>query len=160
LAKEIVGVLKRDDYDAFRLKRNDFVWGKWITHGEVGSFTSVRLVKKGIGKWKRRVHQYFETAGKVGLLENPLLHYPFQDLYSFITKIEMWSSLHAIANMEEGKHSTVGKVVFYPVGHFVKNYLIRLGYLDGMQGFVFALVMAGHSFLAWSKQWLLQRQHT
>ena len=63
------------------------------------------------------------------------------------------STLHAQANLEEGKKSSLIKITVWPCGKFFYNYVLRLGFLDGVQGFVFALMMSFHSFLAWSKLW-------
>lgn len=158
LETEITIALESKEYKAYYLKRIDYIWGKWLKYGEVGNFHSIRLIKKGSGKWVRRVHQHYKTLSKVGELKNPILHYPHKNLRTFINHIDQWSELHAVANMEEGKRSTLSKIIFYPVGHFINNYIFKLGFLDGMQGLVFSLVMAGHSYLSWSKLFLMQNK--
>ena len=68
------------------------------------------------------------------------------------------SSIHAQENQKEGKSSNLFKIVLFPTGHYFKNFILKLGFLDGMQGFVFALIMSFHSFLAWSKLLFLQNK--
>jgi glycosyltransferase involved in cell wall biosynthesis len=158
LQQEILQTLKSSqNISGYYLKRKDFIWGKWLTHGEVGTFKSLRLFQKNKGKWIRRVHPHVDIKGAIGHLKNPILHYPHQNLHKFINSIDRWSTWHAKANNEEGKIATLFKITFYPIGHFVKNYIFRLGFLDGMQGFVFACLMSAHSYLAWSKLWISQR---
>lgn len=149
-----------DDVVAFRFRRIDFLWGKWLRYGESGCFRAIRLIRKGKGNWVRRVHQYYETGGRVMELENPIEHYSHENLTKFVSNINRWSTWHAIANKEEGKVSNLFRIICYPLGHFVRNYIFRLGFLDGSQGLVFALVMAGHSYLSWAKQWMLQKGFT
>ncbi len=144
-------------YSGIAFRRIDFMWGRWLKYGEVGSFRSVRLVRRGKGKWVRRVHQSLSVEGPTLTAANPILHYPHQTLRKFISNVNKWSTLHAMANYDEGKKSNLFKIIVFPVAHFIKNYLLRLGFLDGMQGFVYALVMASHSYLSWSKQWMLQK---
>lgn len=158
LAKEINDKTATGLYGAWKFKRTDLMWGKWLKYGEIGSFRAVRLYKKGSGKWVRRVHEKFITNMKPGNMKNPILHYPHSDLKKLVNSINKWSTLHAISNNEEEKRSTLLKIVFYPHFHFMKNYIFRLGFLDGLQGFVLAMVMAGHSFLAWSKLMVLQKR--
>jgi len=146
-------------YDVFNFKRIDFMWGRWLTHGESGASRVTRLVRKDIGRWKRRVHPFFDFVGNAGEFENPIKHFPHQSLHKFIQSINRWSTWHAIANGEEGKKSTLTKIAFWPTGHFFRNYLLRRGFLDGMQGFIYASIMSAHSFLAWSKLWLIQRRN-
>jgi len=161
LAVEIKEKIKKAEYDAFFVKRLDFIWGRWLNHGEVGSFRAVRVVKKNMGFWKRRVHPRFilSKKAKVGFLKNPILHYPHQSVEKFLQTVDRWSSWHALANMEEGKKSSALTIVFYPPAHFFKNYFLKLGFLDGLQGFVFAVIMSFHSFLAWSKLWVIKKDY-
>ena len=123
----------------------------------MGSYKNLRLIRKGSGKWRRRVHQFFEIQGETGIFKNPLNHYPHQSVSRFIESIGRWSTWHALANKEEGKRSSVLKIILFPVIHFTRNYFLRLGFLDGIQGFVFASLMSFHSFLSWSKLWLMQK---
>jgi glycosyltransferase involved in cell wall biosynthesis len=142
----------------FKFKRVDYMWGKWLRHGEIGTFLSPRLVKKGPGKWKRRVHPYYSYMGLTKVLNNPILHYPHPTLESFIASVNRWSTWHAIANYEEKKRSNLFKIVFFPIAHFIKNYIFRFGFLDGMRGFVFAMMMSFHSLLSWGKLFILQKK--
>lgn len=158
LKNEIKNVLKTkaESVDCFLIKRNDYFLGKLLKHGEVSKVYLPRLLKKGKGKWKRRVHQYLEIKGGNLKLRSPLLHY-HNNLQDFITSINTWSSWHSLANKEEGKKSSLIKIVFYPILKFFKNYILKLGFLDGLHGFVHALIMSFHSFLSWSKQWVKEK---
>jgi glycosyltransferase involved in cell wall biosynthesis len=158
LAKEIKDV-DFGDYNAFFFRRVDYMWGRWLKHGESGNSQVIRLVRKDIGKWVRRVHPYFDFVGRSSKFENPILHYPHQTLSKFVESVNRWSGWHAIANGEEGKKATLVKIFLWPVGHFTKNYILKMGFLDGMQGFIYASIMSAHSFLAWSKLWLIQRRN-
>ncbi len=146
------------NYLGFYLKRTDYVWGKKLKHGETGNTKLLRLARRKAGKWRRRVHEVWEIKGGTRELKNPLLHYPHPTLADFTESVNIMSTLHAQANLEEGKKSSLMKIIFWPVGKFVLNYIIKMGLLDGTQGFMVALVMSFHSYLAWSKLWFLQRK--
>lgn len=143
--------------DGFYLKRRDFIWGKELKHGEVGNVRLLRLAKKGVGKWKKRVHEVWDVKGKTSMLENPILHYPHQTLREFVAEVESYSTLHAKTHLEEGRRSSVLKIVFYPIFKFLDNWGLKFGFLDGTPGFLVAKMMSFHSFLAWSKLWLMQK---
>ncbi len=162
LSDEILSVSQNDRYinSNFSFKRIDYLWGKFLRHGEIGAYRAIRLVRKNSGLWARRVHQQFVSTNNLIELNNPILHYPHTTLHKFLDNINHWSTLHALANKEEGKNSTMSKIIFWPVIHFVKNYVFRLGFMDGMQGLICALVMAIHSYLSWSKLWMLQKGFT
>lgn len=138
----------------FYIKRTDFMWGRQLKYGETGDIKLLRLAKKDAGKWKRKVHEYWDIKGQVGELKNPLIHHPHQDLKTFIEHINTFSSLHAKENLKEQKRGGLVKIVFWPKLKFLQNYILKLGFLDGTHGFVVAMLMSFHSFLAWSKQWL------
>jgi glycosyltransferase involved in cell wall biosynthesis len=158
LTDEIKLAVKNKDVDGYYLTRTNYMWGKWLKHGEIGAFKSIRLIRKGAGKWKRRVHPKFVTSGNILQLVNPIFHYPHQSMRRFVESINRWSSWHALANFEEGKHSGLIKIFFWPPLKFINNFVFKLGFLDGIYGFLLAMMMSFHSFLSWSKLWLMQRK--
>lgn len=139
-------------------KREDCLWGKKLKHGETANVKLLRLARRKVGKWRRRVHETWEIEGRTRDLKNPLSHYPHPTFTDFINSVNTMSSLHARANLEEGKKSSLVKIIIWPIGKFIHNYIIRMGLLDGIQGFIVALVMSFHSYLSWSKLWFLQRK--
>ncbi|HJX59226.1 MAG TPA: glycosyltransferase family 2 protein [Patescibacteria group bacterium] len=159
LASEIAKIIKQEsDFSGYYIKRQDVIWRKTLKHGEFGSIKLLRLARVDRGKWVRKVHEHWIIQGKVGSLENALMHYPHATLREFISDVNWQSGLHAEANAREGKRSNLFKSVFYPKLKFLNNWITKKGFLDGTEGFVAALIMSFHSFLAWSKLWIKQRE--
>lgn len=160
LATEVVQIINDPtlDYEGLIVKRHDLMWGKLVKYGEIGSVRLLRIAKRNSGTWKRRVHEVWEITGRTYLLKNPLLHNPHPSLSVFIGDVNIRSGLHAQANMNEGKKSSILKIILWPTFKFVKSYIIKMGFRDGLEGIVIALVMSFHSFLSWGKLWLLQRK--
>ncbi len=165
LASEIVLVTKNvSDCDGYYITRRDYFFGKELRHGEFSGFgwfgnsKLVRLGRKGSGKWERAVHEEWKIKGKLRSLKNPLSHYPHTDLRSFIANINYFSILHAKALKKEGKRSSLIKIIVWPPGKLFYNLVFRFGFMDGIEGFVAALMMSFHSFLSWSKLYLWQRE--
>jgi len=160
LKKEILQKVKSsaNKYSGFYLKRIDTIWNSELKYGEMGSIKLLRLGKSGFGNWKRSVHEVWDIKGRIGELNTPLLHYPHQNVSKYISSINKYSRLHSIANMKEGKESSILKIVIWPIGKFIHNYFIRLGFLDGLGGLVSAAMMSFSSFLTWSNIWLKQGQ--
>ncbi len=142
---------------AFRIKREDVLWGKRLQHGEVGNMYLVRLIKKGKGEWIGKVHETLHTLGEVQTLKNPLYHYPHTDIQDFLKQINIYSSLRAQELMDKKTRITPFEIVLFPLGKFLLNYVIKLGFKDGIPGIVHAFMMSFHSFLVRSKAWSLQR---
>jgi glycosyltransferase involved in cell wall biosynthesis len=146
-------------FSGFYISRIDEIWGKRLIHGECGTISLLRLVEKGSGKWRRPVHELYDTQDKTYHLKNPLMHYPHKTLFEFIADVDSMSTIHAKANRDEKKQSNIFKIIFWPPSKFIYNYILKLGFLDGTQGFMVAAVMSFHSYLAWSKLWLTQRKN-
>lgn len=146
----------------FLVKRTDEIWNRKILFGECGTIRLLRLVRKDSGKWIRPVHEIYIAADKrekVYCLKNALMHYPHKTLTEFIADVDRMSTIHAKANEKEGKHSNIVKIIFFPPFKFIHNYFLKMGFRDGTQGFMIAAVMSFHSYLAWSKLWLMQKKN-
>lgn len=160
LADEIKGAIKKANHrpiEGFFLKRKDFVFGKWLNHGEGGNIRLLRLAKKDAGKWERPVHEIWKIKGKVGTLAFPLLHYPHPSVSGFLERIDLYSTICAKELFQKEERTNFFLIIAYPTAKFVKNFFLNFGFLDGLPGFLHAVFMSFHSFLTRGKLWLLYR---
>jgi glycosyltransferase involved in cell wall biosynthesis len=139
----------------FYIPRKDVIWGKALRHGEAGNIKLVRFARKSNGKWAGNVHEVWNINGKIGELEGNLLHFPHQTISEFLTEINYYTTLRAKELFKKRVKTSVWEIIFYPKAKFVLNYFFKLGFLDGIQGFIFAIVMSFHSFLVRAKLWQL-----
>lgn len=144
--------------DAYYLKRNDFFLGKWLQYGETKNIQLLKLGKKTVGKWQRRVHEVWKIKGDIGVVTQPLFHYPHPTIAEFIERINRWTTLDAEEFYKKGIRSSFWKIIFYPEAKFIFNYFIKLGFLDGMPGLIMAICMSFHSFLTRAKLYLLENK--
>lgn len=139
----------------FYVKRYDFLWGQKLSHGEIGSLTFLRLIKKHSGAWEGQVHETLETSGKTETLVHPLLHYPHPTITEFLEAINIYSTMRAEELYKKNVQVGFFDILVYPTGKFIQNYLLRLGFLDKTPGLIFAIIMSLHSFLVRGKLWML-----
>lgn len=140
--------------NGFYLKRSDFMWGKQLKYGETGNIKLLRLGRKGFGRWEGMAHEEWKIDGLVGKLINPLLHFPHETLSEFLKEINFYTDIRA-SDLKNKKAKTYPLSMFsYPLGKFLVNYFIKRGFMDGMPGLVFAIIMSFHSFLVRAKLWL------
>lgn len=158
LRNEIEEVIKSSSANGFLFKRQDIFMGKKMIGGEWGNAWLLRLARKTAGKWTRQVHEVWNVKGEVGKLTFPLLHSPHPSLKSFLAKLNFYSTIHAQSNLKEGKSANLIKIIFMPTFKFAYNFIIRGGYKDGVHGFVYSVFLSLHSYLAWSKLWILQKK--
>lgn len=161
LAEEIKCVISnKSEINGFYIKRSDFMWSQKLRHGETTNVNLLRLAKKDKGVWKGKVHERWIVKGKSDTLKNELQHYPHQTIYQFLKEINYYSSLRAKELHDEAKKSRLSSIIIYPLAKFIVNYFVRAGFLDGLRGFIFAVMMSFHSFLVRSKLWLFYIKQT
>ena len=155
LKEEILNSIEEEGVDGYFIKREDYMWGKKLSFGDTGGIRLLRLGKKSKGKWEGKVHEVWHVQGETGYLSCPLIHYPHPTLEEFLTEINIYSDLRAEELFSNGVRSSVFAVIGYPKAKFISNYLLKLGFLDGVQGLVHAIMMSFYSFLVRGKLWLL-----
>lgn len=145
LKKEVEFNFNSGIFDGFYVKRQNYFIGKYV-----GTDRVVRFAKRKAGKWERRVHEVWKINGKVGQLENPLIHHTADTVAEMVKKNNLYSSLHARAHKDEGKKTSLFKIVFFPVFKFVESLVLG-------KGLILSTLQSFHSFLAWGKQWEFQK---
>lgn len=154
LANEILNI--NSNVNGYFIRRLDYMWGKPLLHGETGNIKLLRMAKKNAGQWAQSVHEVWNINGETGELENPILHYPHPTVADFLDNINTYSTLYATYLFDRGVKEPWWRIVCNPVGKFLQNYILRLGFLDGTAGVIVAIMMSFHSFLTRSKLWKLR----
>lgn len=139
----------------FYLQRIDTMWARVLKYGETGNIKLLRLARKGVGEWEGKAHEVWKVKGKIGILRNPLLHYPHQTITEFLKEINFYTDIRAKELLDKNIKVYWWSIVVYPLGKFFLNFVFRRGFLDSMPGFIFAIFMTFHSFLVRGKLWLL-----
>lgn len=146
---------ERNNYDGYFIKRRDFIWGKELRYGETGNIKLLRLAKKNEGWWRGRVHEAWEVKGNIGQLNASLAHYPHQTITEFLREINFYTDIRAKELFDNGTKASWLSIILYPKAKFILNYFLKLGFLDGIEGLIMAILMSFHSFLVRSKLWKL-----
>lgn len=157
LAEEIIQLTNNpvNQDEGFFIKRRDFLFGKEMKYGETGRIKLLRIAKRNAGKWTGKIHERWEITGQVGELRSSLLHYPHQKISEFLKKINFYTDLRAKELYDKGAKVYWWSIILYPKGKFLLNYFIKKGFLDGISGLIFVVLMSFHSFLVRGKLWLL-----
>jgi hypothetical protein len=138
----------------FRVNRATFHLGRWIRHGDFYPDWKLRLYRRSRGRWTGRdPHGRIEVDGSVSSLDGELLHYSYRDLADQIERIQFFSDQAADALVREGTSFSVRKLVLRPPARFLRSYILRAGFRDGMPGFIIAVASAFYVFLKYAKHW-------
>ena len=147
LAKQITKAINSTSINGYYLKRRDIFLNKTLHHGETSQVRLLRLAKKSAGTWQRPVHEYWQIKGKVSTLSYPLQHQRHLSFSQFIDRLNHYTDLDVRALLSENKPFSYLDLFVKPLGKFIYNYFILLGFLDGFPGFVMAFSMSLHSLI-------------
>ena len=97
-------------------------------------------------------------TGRVGRLRGHLEHFSYRSLCDHQDRMQRYAALMAQALYESGKRCGLGKVLINPQWRFVRGYLLRLGFLDGWRGLVFALIEANYVRRKYLELYMLEQR--
>lgn len=138
-------------------RRNRFL-GRWLRHGEGYPDWSARLFDRRAARWSDdAVHEKVLYALTPGALEGDLLHDSAENLERYIEKQNRYTTLAARQLFERGRRAGALELVVSPTVRFLKFYLVRLGFLDGVPGLVHVSIGCMNSFLKYAKLIELQK---
>ena len=141
----------------YRVPRVAFHLGRWIRTTDFYPDYQTRLYDRRAGRWRGQyVHESVSCDGPVARLTHELEHYSFDGLADQIDRLNRYSTLAARQMYENGRRTSALGLMVHPVAAFLRNYVLRRGFLDGTVGFTVSAVNACGVFLKMAK--LLERQ--
>src|ERR1041385_9174184 len=142
LADENRGILAADPpYHGYRVPRVAFHLGRWIRTTDFYQDYQTRLYNRRFARWRGRyVHESVAVDGASGQLSNELQHYSFSDLRDHIQRINHCSTLSAKQMYEAGRRTGPVQILVHPPAAFLRNYILRRGFLDGTAGLPISLM--------------------
>ena len=157
LQASIKNTLKNPSTVSFRFPRCNRFLGRYLKHGEGYPDWSLRLFDRRQARWSNdAVHEKVETQSPVGELQGDLLHDSAESLASYLTKQNRYTSLAADMALAAGKRATVGRLALSPIIRFIKFYIVRQGFRDGLPGLIHIAIGCFNSLMKYSK--MLERQ--
>lgn len=144
--------------DGFEVDRLTWHLGRWIRHGDFHPDWQLRLFRRGAGRFEgENPHGRVRVRGRVGRLQGPLHHYAYRDLADQLDRIQDFSSVQARGQAARGRAAVVWNMICRPPARFLRAYLLKQGFRDGVPGFVIAASTAFYVFAKYAKQWEMER---
>ena len=163
LKSEINDAIYNKKYDGFYLKRRFYFMGKWIKYGGYYPTWILRLFKHKLASCNRDVNEHVVVNGKIGKLKCDFVDNNKKDVTDWIEKHNKYSTFEAIELIKNHKNSIeidemaniFGTQVerkrwvrervwnrllpplIRPWLYFFYRYIVRLGFLDGKEGFIY-----------------------
>lgn len=158
LRKSIVDVLQNPQSQIYRMPRSNKFMGRFLKHGEGYPDWSTRLFNRRFAQWSDDpVHEKVLSQTSVASLSGDLLHESGEDIAVYLQKQNRYTSIQAEQLFKRGKNAGIGQLLFSPIFRFLRFYLFKLGFLDGLPGLVHILIGCFNSFCKYAKLMELNR---
>ncbi len=146
LVEEIREIVSSEtEYSAFRLKRKNHYFGKWLKHGSQYPDIQLRMFK-------------------TGMLKEDMLHFSYMNISQFLKKFDFYSSFEAGFMLEQGVQvnsiNHLRYFLFRPATRFFRRYFIKGGFRDGIPGLFCAFFDALNIMVRYFKLWELKRKNS
>lgn len=162
LAHSIREALARSpaDVDAFRVQRRSFLFDHPIRFCGWQNDVLVRLFRRDVCRYDtRRVHAKLDVPeNRVARLQGDLLHYTYRTFRSYLEKLDRYTTWSAEDLQDRGRKATFLRILCKPPLRFLKQYLIRQGFRDGLPGLILCGLSATSVFVRYAKLWLMQNR--
>jgi glycosyltransferase involved in cell wall biosynthesis len=158
LARSIQGALTAPAAPVYRMPRRNRFLGRWLAHGEGYPDWSPRLFNRLNARWSDDlVHEKVLFSVTPGTLRGDLMHDSTDDLAAYLERQNRYTTLAARQAFEQGRGANLLHLVLSPAVRFIKFYLLRLGFLDGLPGLVHISIGCINSYLKYAKLIELRR---
>jgi glycosyltransferase involved in cell wall biosynthesis len=159
LRDEIDAILLDPQHDGWSVHRLNHFLGRPIRHCGWNRDRCLRLFHRDRGRYQEReVHADVEGCQSVGHLRERLLHFTCRDLATYLKKHDRYTTWAA-----GDRAKTTPRVRWYhltlrPAWRFFKQWVLRLGFLDGKPGLIICWLSAHSVFMKYAKLWERQRR--
>lgn len=140
--------------DGYRMNRLANYCGKWIWHSGWYPDTKLRLYIASKGEYKGlNPHDKFvmQQNSSIGFIKGDILHYTYYTIKEHLERSDRYSTIAARELVKHGKPIHHFNIIINPAAKFVRNYLFRLGFLDGYYGFQICRIVVGETYQKYRK---------
>ncbi len=139
-------------FDAYTMPRQARYLGRWIKHSGWYPDRKIRLYNRAKATWAGDfVHESVKVDGSLGHLEGNLLHFTCDSLSEHLKTMDRYTTLAAEQLVGSGLKVTWGRLIFEPPWTFFNTYVLKAGFLDGVEGLAIANMAALYNFLKYAK---------
>jgi len=156
LLSEIGEVFERGagDVEGYHISRMSYYMGRWIRHGSWSPDHKLRLFKKEKARYTGQdPHPKVEVGGKTKRLEGKIHHYSLESFSHHLRTIDRYADVRADRKKGGWTKLCLPLMLFHPVLSFLKGYIIKAGFLDGIEGLIIAATSSFAVFARYVKLW-------
>ncbi len=145
-------------YSAFRVKRAMFFLGKWWRKGGWYPERRIRFFRRDAVEWiGKDPHENVKVKGLIGDLKGEIFHYSYDDIPDQVKKLTSHAFTRAKFDFESGRDVSLYDIVIRPPARFLKFFVVKKGFLEGMSGFIVALFESFYTYMKYARLWELKK---
>ena len=159
LRYEIRTILTHDGpADGYLVPVRGQVLGRRMRFGAWWRERKLRLFRRDLAHFpERRVHEAAEVKGRVGLCRGAILHYSYCSLDDCFVKMRRYAEWGAQDWLDQGRRPSAVRMLLHGPARFARDYIVKLGFLDGVPGLIQGLFDAWQVTAKEAKLWDLAR---
>jgi glycosyltransferase involved in cell wall biosynthesis len=148
LQKSIVQMKTGNPAKAYRFNRLNNFAGQWIRHGGWYPDSVTRIFDRQNSKWVGAVHEQLDgfDRSEIKSLPGDCLHYSYYSVDELRVRSRKYADLGAQKMLSAGKRPKPLNPVLHAATKFIRDYIIRAGFLDGRNGLAIARINAQGTF--------------
>jgi glycosyltransferase involved in cell wall biosynthesis len=159
LAENILAAVAASEHDAHEVSRLSYFCGRAMWHSGWYPDHVLRLFRRGRGHFSDDlVHERVICDGRVGRLAGTLSHYSVDRLEQALSRVDRYSTAGAAMLVSSGRRVSFMSGISHGLWSFLRAYVLRLGFLDGREGFLLAVANAEGTYYRYMKAWLARRR--
>ncbi len=159
LCNEIRQTVQNTRHAGFMIPFANYFLGKRMKHSGLNKEQHLRLVRTDKATYEGGlVHEGLKVDGSIGRLHGNIEHYSYDSIEAYFNKFNKYTSLAARQMHKNGRRFNLLFVLITIPFELFKRYILKLGFLDGMRGFVWASFSSFYVFVKYTKLWALQQK--
>ncbi len=158
LAQEIVHAVQDTRHAGFYLPFCNYFLGKKMRFSGLNKEKHIRLVRTAHATYTGGlVHEGLNVNGTLGTFKHPVNHFSYDTIEAYFDKFNKYTTLAAQNMHQHGKKFCLVRVLFTLPFEFAKRYVLKLGFLDGLRGLLWASFSTYYVWVKYAKLWQLEQ---
>jgi hypothetical protein len=158
--EEIRRALRSPDADAYAFNRHSSFCGRFLRSVWFPDWI-LRLLHKDRGRWEGgHVHESIRMrkGSRITRLRSALNHMPYRTVEEYVHRMNRYTSLAAQSLAEKGRKATLFRMLLSPPSTFLKLYIVKRGFTDGIRGLIISAGGAYYVLVKYAKLWEATRR--
>lgn len=142
-----------EQVNGYHADRRTYYLGRWHLHGSWVPDHEVRLYRRSRGRWEGGLHANIHIQGRESRLRHFYYHYTYENIADQLDTIGRYSDSAVKDMLAENRPFSLLKLLGNPPARFLRDYLFKGGFRDGLPGLIVAVNSTFYIFIKYAKLW-------